>query len=572
MKRINYLAFFLLAAVVLSSCGGLEKMKEEASDLTYSVTPKVLEMHGDVVKYSIKGDVPAEWFNKKAVVEFTPVLKYNGEETILDSKTFQGEKVEANNKVIAYETGGSIEFIGDIPYNENMRVAELEMRAVATIKDKNLPLVAIKLADGVVSTSTLVQNNPMPILLADKFQRVISNEKDADIHYLIQRSNIKSSELSAEDIQLLEEFVKEANEKENYDFKGVEISSYASPDGPLKLNEKLSVNRKESADKYLANVISKAKVYKHDAESLYNMKTTAEDWNGFKTLVEKSEIEDKNLILRVLSMYSDNEVREKEIKNIAATYKVLADEILPKLRRSDIKVKVDITGYSDEELLNFAKTNPDTLNIEELLYAGKIETDLDNKLAIFESAAKNYDGCYRAFNNVGYVNILNGNLDDAKIAIEKANELKEGNASVINNLGVIALMEGDKEAAEDYFVKATDAGNTVDYNLGIIRIMDGEYDAAVNYFQNHKTFNTALAMLLAGKTDNAIKTIDVLDDGAAINYYLKAVCGARKADDNIVLTNMRSAITKDATFKELAKTDLEFYKYFENDAFKTIVE
>lgn len=572
MKRITYLTSFLIAAVVLSSCGGLEKMKEEASNLQYSVTPKVLEMHGNQVEYSIKGDIPAEWFNKKAIVEFTPVLKYNGEETVLESKTFQGEKVEANNKVIAYETGSPIEFSGVIPYTENMRVAELEMRAVATIKDKNLPLVSMKLADGVISTPTLVQNNPMPIILADKFKRVITNEKDADIHYVIQRSNIKKSELTSEDIKLLEEFVKETNEKENYDFKGIEISSYASPDGPLDLNEKLSVKRKESADKYLSKVINKAKISDEDAEALYNMKTTAEDWDGFKVLVEQSTIEDKDLILRVLSMYSDPVVREKEIKNIAATYKVLADDILPQLRRSDIKVKVDVTGYSDEELLAFAKNNPDTLNVEELLYAGKIETNLENKLAIFKSAAKKYDGCYRAFNNVGYVNILLGNLDDAKVAIEKANELKEGDASVINNLGVIALMEGNKEAAEEYFVKATDAGNTVDYNLGIIKIMDGKYDAAVNYFQNHKTFNTALAMLLAGKTDNAIKTIDVLEDDAAINYYLKAVCGARKTDDNIVLTNLKTAITKDASLKELAKTDLEFYKYFENDAFKTIIE
>ncbi len=572
MKRITYLTSFLIAAVVLSSCGGLEKMKEEASNLQYSVTPKVLEMHGNQVEYSIKGDIPAEWFNKKAIVEFTPVLKYNGEETVLESKTFQGEKVEANNKVIAYETGSPIEFSGVIPYTENMRVAELEMRAVATIKDKNLPLVSMKLADGVISTPTLVQNNPMPIILADKFKRVITNEKDADIHYVIQRSNIKKSELTSEDIKLLEEFVKETNEKENYDFKGIEISSYASPDGPLDLNEKLSVKRKESADKYLAKVIGKAKINDEDAEALYNMKTTAEDWDGFKVLVEQSKIEDKDLILRVLSMYSDPVVREKEIKNIAATYKVLADDILPQLRRSDIKVKVDVTGYSDEELLDFAKNNPDTLNIEELLYAGKIETNLENKLAIFKSAAKKYDGCYRAFNNIAYVNILLGNLDDAKVAIEKANELKEGDASVINNLGVIALMEGNKEAAEEYFVKATDAGNTVDYNLGIIKIMDGKYDAAVNYFQNHRTFNTALAMLLAGKTDNAIKTIDVLEDEAAINYYLKAVCGARKTDDNIVLTNLRTAITKDASLKELAKTDLEFYKYFENDTFKTIIE
>jgi hypothetical protein len=236
MKRINYLASFLFAAVLLSSCGGLDKMKEEASNIQYSVTPSPLEMHAGVVKYELKGDIPAEWFNKKAIVEFTPVYKYEGGEEVLESKTLQGESVEANNKVIAFETGGSIEFTGEFKYQEAMRNGELEIRGLATIKDKTLDLVAYKLTDGVVSTPLLVMVDPMAIAAKDNFERVITEIKEANIHYKIQRSEVRKSELKAEDIAALEEFVKAANETENEEFKGIEVSAYASPDGPEKLN------------------------------------------------------------------------------------------------------------------------------------------------------------------------------------------------------------------------------------------------------------------------------------------------------------------------------------------------
>jgi len=572
MKRINYLASFLIAALLLSSCGGLDKMKEEASNLQYNVTPKVLEVHGGKVKYEIKGDIPAEWFNKKAIVELTPAYKYDGGEAVLESKTLQGESVEANNKVIAFETGGSVEFAGEFDYNEAMRVGELEMRGLATIKDKSLDLVSYKLADGIISTPLLVMVDPMPIAAKDKFERVISETKDADIHYVIQQSSVRRSELNSEDIKELEAFVKATMEEENKEFKGIEISAYASPDGPEKLNERLSEQRKKTADQYLAKVVGKTKMSNEDAQTLYNLKSTAEDWDGFKKLVEASTIEDKDLILRVLSMYSDPVVREKEIKNISATYKVLADDILPQLRRSDITVKVDKVGFSDEEILDLIANNPDTLNVEEMLYGATLVESMEEKAAIYKKATENFEKCFRAFNNLAYTQIVMGNLADAKVSLEKANELKEGDAIITNNLGVIALMEGDKETAQKHFLNATDAGNAVDYNLGIIKIMEGEYEAAVNYFQNHKTFNTALAMLLAGKNDSANKTIDVVEKENPKNYYLKAVINARIGDEGAVMNNLRTAIEKDADLKEMAKTDLEFRNYFENETFKTIVE
>ncbi|MGM0549807.1 MAG: tetratricopeptide repeat protein [Bacteroidota bacterium] len=572
MKRINYLASFLLAAVVLSSCGGIDKMKEEASDLKFNVTPKVLEVHGGQVEYTIKGDVPGEWFNKKAIVEFTPALTYEGGEKLGDSKTYQGEKVEANNKVIAYETGGAVEFSGSFEYDENMRVADLEMRGTATIGDNTIALPSMKVADGVISTSQLVQVKPMPIMSADRFERITEVNQMADIHYVIQRSNIRRSELSNEDITKLEEFIKEVDARKELEYKGIEVDAYASPDGPLDLNERLSKNRKESADSYLKKALNGTKISELEAQQIFRMRTTAEDWDGFKKLVEASDIQDKEIILRVLSMYSDPAVREKEIKNIAATYEVLAEDILPLLRRSELKLNVNKIGFTDEEIKDYLNSNPDTLNLEEALFAGKIIADLDQKMKAFQLAAKIESACFRAQNNIGYVHMKKGNVDAAKAAFEKANELKSGNAVVLNNLGAIALVEGEKEAAEEYFLKATDAGAAVDYNLGIIKIMDGEYDAAVNYFQDHTTFNTALAMLLAGKTDAAMKTVEALEDDAAMNYYLKAVIAARIGDEAVVMNSLRTAVAKEGSLKEMAKTDLEFADYFANETFVGIVE
>mgnify|MGYP006282519403 CR=1 FL=1 len=573
MKKLNLLSSFLIAVFILSSCGGLDKMKEEYGTLKFEANPEVLEMHGGEVEFSIKGEVPPEWFNKKAIVEFTPALTYEGGEKTFESKTFQGEKVEANNKVIGYETGGSIEFNGTFEYQKDMRVSDLVMRGVATIDDESIPMPEMKVGKGVVATPNLVMVDPKPVMAADKFIRVTTQEKGADIHYLIQRDNLRRSELTQEDIKELEKFVDEVEAAENKSYKGVKISAYASPDGPIDLNERLSKGRKESANSFLDKLVTKKKLTEEDAKKIFEGKTTTEDWEGFKKLVQESDIEDKDLILRVLSMYSDPEVREKEIENMAATWKVLADKILPKLRRSELMIQIEQIGFSDEEIKDFVMNNPDTLNKEELLYAGyKLYNDLDKKLKAFELAAEKDPKCMRAYNNIGYVKIHKGELDDAKEALEKANELKEGNAKVLNNLGVIELKKGNVEEAKGYFLDATDAGKQVEYNLGIISIMEGDYEAAISYLQSYRSFNTALAMLLGGKADDANKMIDGLEEDHALNHYLKAVIAARNNNEAEVFDNLRKAIEKDAELKETAKTDMEFVQYLENATFKEIVQ
>ena len=575
MKKLNYLASFLIAAVLLSSCGGIDKMKEEYGTLTFSTTPKVLEMHGGEVEYTIKGDIPPEWFNKKAIVEFTPVLTYDGGEKVLESKTFQGIDVQANHKVIEFETGGTINFEGTFDYEEGMRASQLVMRGEARVADGDdvLPLPEKQIAKGVVATPNLAMINPKPVMIPDNFKRVTMEEQKADIHYVIERDNVRNSELTQEDIQKLEEFVKNVEQAQNKTYKGIKIHGYASPDGPIDLNERLSKGRKNSANSYFDKVVDKKKLSEDEAKKIYEAKTTTEDWDGFKKLVQQSNIEDKDLILRVLSMYSDPDVREKEIKNMAATFKVLADEILPKLRRSEFMVQVEKVGFSDREIQQFLISNPDTLNLEEVLYAGyKLYKDPAQKLRAFEMAAEKEPNCLRAYNNIAAVKLMQGEMDDAEDALEKANELKEGNPYVLNNMGVIEMHKGNIAEAKEYFQDATEAGNEVEYNLGIVSIKEGKYDAAINYLQNEESFNTALAMLLGGKQGNAQTMLEQIDDKSAKNHYLQAVIAARNNNQEEVFNNLRNAIEMDADLKEMAATDMEFVEFLENQAFQSIVQ
>ncbi len=574
MKKIkrNYLTSVVVAAFLLSSCGGLNKMVDKSSDVSYQVQPNPLEMHAGQVEVTIDTKFPEKYFNKKAVVVATPVLKYEGGQTEFEATTLQGEKVEANNKVISYD-GGGYSYTGKIPYTDEMLRSGLYVEMSAQIKEKTpIEIPGIKIADGVIATPALVAVNPKTILAGDKFQRIIPESLDADIHYVINKSNVRDSELKSEDIVSLQDKIKEASQAEKKEFKGANISAYASPDGPYDLNEGLAEDRQESAQRYMKRILKKAKVSDADAEGFMSLASTAEDWEGFKKLMEESDIQDKELILRVLSMYSDPVVREKEIKNIAAAFKEIAEKVLPKLRRSMLNVNIDKIGYSDEEIAELAKTNPDTLNLEEILYAATLTEDLEEKLAIYQKAAENFPECFRAINNVGHVYVKLGKVAEAKEAFVAAKELKE-NDVIKNNLGAIALLEGDLAKAEELFTSAMGAGDVVNYNLGIIKIKQADYDAAVNYFGNEPSFNAALAQLLSGDTEKSLTTLNQLGDvDCPMVYYLKAVASARSDREEGVLNNLRTAVGKKSELKEHAKKDLEFAKYSENEAFTSIVE
>jgi len=569
MKRtkFSFLAIFALVAIILSGCGGVDKMKELPEGTSFKVTPNPLEVHGDIVQGTIEGTFPAKYFNKKAMLEITPVLVYQGGELPLPVKVLQGQDVEANNQVISNDAGGSFKHDIEFEYVDAMMKSDLELRFVILYKDKRIPFdLPQKIGVGVLATYKLVDKDPKPIMLKDNFQRVVSSQEEAQINFVIQKSDIRKSELTKEDVSTLENFVKQTAAEESLELKEIKVSAYASPDGPEALNEKLSKERGKNTEKWLGDVFKKAKIANKPSDYV-KVETTAEDWDGFQKLVQASDIQDKELILRVLSMYSDPAVREKEIKNLSKVYLVLKEKILPELRRSKMIASVDKVGYSDEEFKEMVDNdNFGELNIEEMLYAATLYQDNDTKLKIYSKAAEVH-GDSRAHNNVAYINILKGDVAAAKTAPAAADA---NNPAVKNNMGCVAMLEGDLEAAENHFVAATNAGNDVKYNLGIIAIIKNKYPAAVEYFAGTDTFNQGLAMLLTNKNDAAKNTFQKVE--SAKSFYGLAIVGARIQDENMVLNNLRTAVGKDASLKERAKIDLEFRNYFQNDAFMAIVE
>lgn len=584
MKNINFKPLVLAAvvAVLLSSCAGLNKMKKNADQIQFKVTPELLETHAGEVDLAIDGRFPANYFDKKATIVATPVLKYEGGETEYGSVTVQGEKVEANNKVIAYKTGGSVGYKDAVGFAKPMSKSELYVNITATKGSKTLDFEPIKIADGVLATSEMVVNFPKAIIGVqretnttgkydpniDAFQRVVPDEMMADIHYLINRSNIQKDETGKDDVVGLQDYTKKANEDDRIDLKDVEVSAYASPDGEIDLNTNLAAKRKETSSDFLAKKLKEAGV---DVE--LKTKYTPEDWDGFKELMAKSNIQDKELILRVLSMYNDPEVREREIRNISAAFTDVAEEILPQLRRAKMTTSVDLIGKTDEELKAAAKADAASLNPAELLYAATLFEDLNEQLSVYNSFIKVYSNDWRGPNNAGYVMVNQMKYADAKPLFEKAEKLRNNEPIVKNNLGAIALNEGDISVAETRFGAAAGAGNEVNYNMGIVSVKKAEYDKAVKYFSKDADINTAVAKIMAGDNNGALKDLEAFQrPNCYYKEYLKAVIGARTAKENLLFESLAEACKINADMKVKAKNDMEFAKYFQDAKFKAIVD
>jgi tetratricopeptide (TPR) repeat protein len=571
MKKFRSYFILILAAALLSSCSGLNKMKKNSNLVKYEVTPKVLETHAGVVTVTIKGTFPAKYFDKKTTVTATPVLTYTGGETAFEKvQVLQGESVQANNKVIT-TNGGDFTYTSTIPYKEAMKMSELVLRLKAVRGKKTLDFDPVKIADGVIATSTLVEKHGKTIASKDAYVRINPENKLADINYQINQAEITPKELKAEDIALLKEYIKTVSTDPNRQLKSTEISSYASPDGSMKINAPLSEKRGVTADKFIKKEFAKIDAAK--AEGFFNEKTTPEDWDGFKTEVEKSTIQDKELILRVLSMYSDPDVREKEIKNMSAAFEALKTDILPRLRRSKLAVNVDIIGRSDEQILAQMKSDPKVLSQEEMLRAASLTTDVNEQLKFYQAAADNDPKDFRAQNNIGNAYMALGKTDEAIAAYEKAKAI-QNNDVVKNNLGFSALVKGDMAKAEEYFNSMTAATNESKWGLGVIAITKGEYDKAVNYFGTEPCFNNALALYLKGDVTKAKAMLDGMKELCKCGKpsYLKAVIGAKLDDRNYMLAGLREAIGFKADWKAYAKTDLEFAKFFTDDTFKSTVQ
>ena len=545
-------------------------MADNASLVKYTVTPDPLEMHGGKVAVSVDVKYPEKYFHKKAIVTATPYLSYDGGETELKSETLQGEAVEDNYKVISFTSGGSMNYTDEVDYVPEMMRSELFVKAKAVVGSTTIDLPPVKIADGIVTTPLLADKKGKVISFGDNFKRIVPEEFVADIHYIINRYDVRNSELKGDDIKGMKDFISDANGNERITLKGIEVSAYASPDGELDLNTKLSGNREGSATRFLKRDLKRSKVEVPEDEDFFKLLATPEDWDGFKTLMEESDIQDKDLILRVLSMHSDPVVREKEIKNIAEAFEEIKEEILPQLRRSVFTVNVEKVGWSDEEIKKWVTEKMDTLVLEELLYAASLIEDNETKLALYGKAWEKHPKSVRAANNVGVVKLAMGDADGAKKAFEGAKAIKDHNI-VKNNLGVIALREGDLESAENLFTSAMGAGDEVNYNLAVLKIKEGDYEAAKSYLGASENFNNALVILLNGQSSHAIEMLRKLDETAKTDYLI-AVAAAREDDVEIMYNALRAAIALKPKLKEHAVKDVEFFKYFEEDLFKEIMQ
>ena len=563
MIKKLYLPLLMALVVALSSCSN--KMGALSSDY-FTTTPQVLEAVGGKVPVTINGKFPEKYFKKNAVVEVTPVLKWEGGQVKGQPAVFQGEKVEGNDQTISYKMGGNYTMKTTFDYVPEMAKSELYLEFNAKVGKKTIAIPAVKIADGVISTSELINNtlsSANPALGDDAFQRIIKEAHNANIMFLIQQANIRSSELKT-----AKEFNKEVanvNDAENKKISNIEISAYASPDGGVKLNTGLAENREGNTTKLINKDLKKAKI-----EVPVDAKYTAQDWEGFQELVSKSNIQDKELILRVLSMYQDPEQRETEIKNISSVYKTLADEILPQLRRSRLTLNYEIIGKSDEEIAKLASSNPSELNVEELLYAATLTSDPAKQEVIYTQATKQFPNDYRGYNNLGKLAYQAGNIDKAESYFKKAASVN-ATPEVNMNLGLISLMKGDKAAAEAYFGKAAGT-KELGESMGNLYIAQGQYERAVNSFGDSKTNSAALAQILAKDYNKAKNTLANVERPDAYTDYLMAVLGARTNNSSMVTSSLKSAVAKDSSLAKKAATDLEFAKFFTNADFMNIVK
>ena len=576
-QSLQTLGLAVATAVALTSCSGLGKLVKNADKITYKVTPDPMEMHGDSMTVSITGTYPAKVFPKKATVTTIPVIKYNGGEKALKPVVLIGEKVEGvQGQKIANKTGGSFSYTSEkIAYMPEMKVATLELRAAGQVKKKVKDLPAKKVADGTIVTPLLVKADDKAIIGKDNFQKIVPHSETTNIFFTINQSQVRGSEMTSAEMKTFKEYVMGATKNPNVIFKNMNVSAYASPDGELSRNGELAENRAKEATKSMMAMFKdkKSKVDTASKEVFYNKVTTAEDWDGFKKAMEASSIADKELILRVLTMYPDGETREKEIKNLSKTYTEVAESILPKLRRSVLTLNVDVKSRTDEQISKLAASAPDSLSVEEILYAATLTTDLNTKLDIYKKAEAKYASDWRTSNNVGMIYLMQNKLNDAEASFKKADGLSANNPIIKNNLGIVARWKGDRKAAMELYKQAGSAGPEVAYNMGIIEIQNGNYPAAVSNFGADNSFNAALAKLLNGNTDGAMSTIDnsANDKDAALSFYLKAVAGARQNKADVLVSNLKIAIQKDASFKQMAKDDAEFIKFRENAEFKALI-
>lgn len=566
MQSKIYLSLALASSVALTSCN---KLGELSAD-NFTVTPSPLEAVSGKVPVTINGRFPEKYMKKKAVVSVIPVLRYAGGEAQGQSATFQGEKVQGNNQEISYKVGGNYTMKNSFTYVPEMAKSELYLTFDAKVGKKTVKVPEVKVADGVIATSTLLSRTAGSANSAtgeDKYQYAIAQSKEGQIKYLINQANIRTSELKSVSVK---DFVKTLRDikadQKGFQLDGIEVSAYASPDGTLGFNTKLAEKRQNTSSSYVKKQLKDIKL-----DGDIDAKYTAEDWDGFQKLVSASNIQDKDVILRVLSMYQDPEEREKQIRNISAAFRELADEILPELRRARMTINYNIIGRTDDEIKAQYKEDPSKLSVEELLYNATLTDNAADKEDIYKTAAKQYPSDYRAYNNLAQLAYQKGDIATAQNYLKEALAKNSSSAEANANQALIELVNGNTAAAEAALGKATTAKN---YNevLGNLNIAKGNYAQAVQNFGNTKTNSAALAQILNKDYTSAAQTLGAISNADATTSYLKAIVAARTKQASTAIAALKDAIAKDASLKSRAANDLEFASLFSDSNFLSLVK
>ena len=541
-KNINFL-FAVALGFAAIACSSPEKMAEMAENVTVKCEPAVLEVVGGEIDATVSVTYPEDYFHPKAVLEVTPVIVYEGGEVAMEPYMFQGEKVEDNYEVVP-SAGATITKKVHFEYVPGMEKCYLELRGVVSHKNKSTDLPSKKVADGANTTYMLVCKNGKLDLKADGYQEIIKQTAEGQILYQINSSTVRNSELKGQSVKDYQAALDEILANERKTLVSTDVVAYASPDGKEDQNAKLSDNRSKSAEKAYGKVV-KGKEVSGDV----NVTSVAEDWEGFQELVAASDLEDKDLIIRVLSMYSDPAVREKEIKNMSAVYSTLAKEVLPELRRARFIANVEYKNYTNEELLQLIEENIDVLDETALLRAATLVEDNDQKVAIYKKAADKFDSAAAQY-NLGVTYIKMDKLSKAEEALEDLAKDADWN----NAMGVIAMRKGNLDAAAEYFAAA--GTETAKENAAVLDILDGEYEAAAAKLAGVKGYNAALAQLLVGNNAPA----SALECKCAKAAYLRAVAAARQGNAEAVKTNLEAAGECEKLAERAAK-DVEFAQY-----------
>lgn len=554
MNRKLTFTLALSAALALTSCG--KKLGQFVAD-NFTVDPNPLEVVGERVPATITANVPAKFFVKNAEVTVTPYLVFGSQEVASQAYSFQGEKVRGNNPVISYDNGATVTIPVMYNYQPEMEKSELYLDFDVRQGGKQYALPRVKVADGVIATATFANAGTVtPAIAPDKYQRIINEKYAADIHFLINMANLRPDQLNSKQMDDLRAEIVKANNAENRVIEDINIHSYASPDGTLAFNEQLAQKRETNTKDYMTGWMSKDKISFNDLTAQF----TSEDWEGFQKLVAASNIQDKDLILSVLTMYKDPEQREKEIRNLASVFDQLADQILPQLRYSRIAASVNVIGKSDEQIMAAFDADPSTLTVDELLYAATLTDNNAKKIKIYEAAARLYPNDFRCFNNLGMAQYEAGDYAAAARNFNKAAQLDSRSNAAKMNQGLTALVDKNYSKAKQDFGAAAGAEGLNDA-LGVYYLKMGDNVAAAEAFGNSRSNNAALAQILTKDYSRARSTLSAINNPDATTYYLMAIVGARTNDAKMVDSNLRQAVKLDSSLAERAKKDLEFANF-----------